>query len=72
MSRGDRVLREGAAAVLAVAARRGLPALEAALSRMTSRQRALVDPDYVAALRREAGGGYRVGDVHPSAGRVIP
>ncbi len=52
MKTRDRILTEGAAAALAVAARRGPEALEAALGRMTTRQLARVGDDYIEQLRR--------------------
>lgn len=50
----DRVLRDGAAAALELAARRGPSALEATWGRLTLRQRALVPADLLDQLRREA------------------
>lgn len=49
----DRTLQAGTGAALEVAARRGLAALEAAISRMTNRQRALVDQSFIDELRAE-------------------
>lgn len=54
MNSRDRLLQAGTCAALECAARRGLVALEAAIGRMTPRQRALVDLSFIDELRREA------------------
>ncbi len=60
MKSRDHVLAQGAAAALAVAARRGPAAFEAALARLTTHQRARVGDGYIKQLRRETS--RKVGD----------
>lgn len=54
MKATDKTLQAGTAAALEVASRRGPAALEAAIRRMTPRQRALVDLSFIDELRAEA------------------
>ena len=54
MNPRDKLLRDGACACLAVAARRGSVALEKALSGFTATQRELVPDGFIQQLRVEA------------------
>ncbi len=53
MNTSDRVIRDGACAVLELAARRGPAALEAAWWRFKPKQRALVRVEFIQTLRCE-------------------